>query len=331
MHRRRFVSLALAVAISLAAAGPAGADWALYAISDCSGVDTGCSAGAMPNPSLCNGGTLGTIAVCWDGLMYANGIGCGSSAWCTYKSVTALACVGGVSPGRVYDCQGPATATPTETLTATPTATPTPTATGTATATATQTGTATVTRTATATATSAVAVCAMVPRGDCTSAPKGALKLTSHSDDPTKYRLSWKWLAGTADLADLGDPTFGSTNYILCIYDDGSLAMSSSVAAGGTCGDTLCWAAKSTGHKYKNKVGNAAGLTQIKLKAGAGKASIQVKGSGANLALPPSIADTSAMTVQFVRNPSAAIECWESVLPAPAKVNDGTRFNDKIP
>jgi hypothetical protein len=83
---------------------PGDTGWVEYAIDDCSSFDTGCSAGAFPDPSQCNGGTAGTTAVCWDGVTYSNGVGCSSTAWCTYKNISTASCTGGANPGVVYTC-----------------------------------------------------------------------------------------------------------------------------------------------------------------------------------------------------------------------------------
>src|SRR5215470_7659788 len=107
----------LSALIVLALAGPstpAAAQWAQQRIGDCPGSDTACTMGATPDPSLCNATTSGTTAVCWDGVTYSNGAPCGSSAWCTYKSIDAPSCTGGASPGYLYECVGP-TPTPTDT------------------------------------------------------------------------------------------------------------------------------------------------------------------------------------------------------------------------
>ena len=191
---------------------------------------------------------------------------------------------------------------------ATSTPTMTSTATDTATATATITATATDTATPTPTATSAVAVCEPAPRNDCAGANLSLLKLSDNAD-PAKRKLMWKWSFGTASITDFGQPDNGPTNYAFCVYDDGVLKMSPAIAGGGTCSGKPCWKASATGYQFKDKLGNAAGITQMKLKEGAGTALIQVKGKGSNLNSPFPIADATAVTVQLVRNPGAAVEC----------------------
>ena len=223
---------------------------------------------------------------------------------------------------------------PTSTATATATSTPTSTSTGTATLTATPTRTATSTATSTqthtptATPTPAFASCAPAPR-NCVASSKGLLKLQNNTD-PSKRKLLWKWSLGSADIGDLGNPANGTTNYRLCIYDDGVLRLSPAIAAGGLCSGQPCWAELATSNKYKNTSANPDGITAAKMKAGSGNASILVKGKGGNLSLPLPFTNAAAVRVQLVRNPSATIECWESVLPMPA-INDGSKFSDKIP
>jgi hypothetical protein len=317
------ILLALVVA---APPAPAGAQWTFDRIGDCPGSDTACTVGATPDPSLCNAATSGTTAVCWDGVTYSNGAPCGSTAWCTYKSIDAASCTGGINPGYLYECIGP-TPTPADTPTITETPTTTPTLTPTETVTITETPTET--PIPSPTPTPYLASCAATPRSDCAAATQSLLKIADNPD-PSKRKLGWKW-AGTASLSDFGDPEFGSTNYALCVYDDGVLKMSPNIPAAGVCGDKPCWKDTATGRQYKDKDGFAGGVTKIKIKVATGAGAIRVKGKGFLLASPFPITDATAVTVQFVRNPGAAVDCWESILPAPPSKNDGSKFKDKAP
>jgi hypothetical protein len=156
------------------------------------------------------------------------------------------------------------------------------------------------------------------------------LKLTD-SGDVTKRALIWKWKLGTAALDDFGYPP-GTTNFALCIYDDGALVMSPAIGGGGICSSNKpCWKGSATGFKYSEKYGNGDGITKAKLRAGMGVASIMVKAKGSSLNLPFPITDAVAMTIQLVRNPGPGVECWGSVLPAPPALNDGTKLKDKAP
>ena len=155
--------------------------------------------------------------------------------------------------------------------------------------------------------------------------------LFAGNEEPTRQKMSWKWSAGTADVADFGDP-LDATSYPLCIYEDAVLVMSAEIAAGGTCGSKPCW--KDLGGKgfgYKNKEGNAAGVTGVTLKAGNGKASIALKGKGGSLQLPLPITDMSTVTVQLLKDVDSGSECWEAVFEAPAGKNTPLKFSDKLP
>jgi hypothetical protein len=71
--------------------------------SDCSANDRrGLTEGVVPVPSECKDTTVGLAAICWDQITYH---GAAASPVCTYKSLTPEACVGGASPGVVYQCQ----------------------------------------------------------------------------------------------------------------------------------------------------------------------------------------------------------------------------------
>jgi len=298
----------------------------------------------------CPFGCCGAGDACFEPPVFSScGYGGAACTTCNVSTSDACSASGACECGGATACTGgelcvagacaTAAPTPTDTPTSTPTETATVTATQTATSTATESPTATATYspsqtpTVTPTPTAAFASCSLTPRVGCAQPGKAALVLSDDIIKPSKRKLTWKWSAGTAAIADLGDPVGASTNYRFCLYDDGGLAIDAEITAAGTCDDKPCWKASDTGRKYKSKSGNDDGIGAVSLKAGVGKALIQVKGKGINLTSPFPITDATAVTVQFVRNPGAAVECWESVLPSPAKVNDGIKrkFKDKIP
>jgi len=176
-------------------------------------------------------------------------------------------------------------------------------------------------------------VCTPAPRGDCSIAPKGQVKFRGHAIDPSRQTMQWRWLLGSALLADFGDPVTGATSYRLCVYDDGALASEAAIGEAGICGGRPCWATKSSGLTYRNRTGNAEGINLVRFKPGSGKAQIQVKGKGSALGLPFPLTDATAVTVQMVTDPTSGSECWSSTFAAPASVNDsGTlKFQDKTP
>jgi len=101
---------------------------------------------------------------------------------------------------------------------------------------------------------------------------------------------------------------------------------------GGTCGTAACWkvAGKATapkGYKFKDKSGNAAGLTFAKLQAGnTGKAQVFVKAKGAKLAIP-ALGLTAPVTVQLMIDDGMTTECWQTIFPiSGVKVNSTTQF-----
>ncbi|MGC4123140.1 MAG: hypothetical protein QM765_52945 [Myxococcales bacterium] len=76
--------------------------WNYVGVADCTGNDTGSSAGSAPDPSRCGPATAGLSAVCWDGVQQKRGAS--STPVCTYKRVRAGDCRGGAHPGYVYRC-----------------------------------------------------------------------------------------------------------------------------------------------------------------------------------------------------------------------------------
>lgn len=111
--------------------------------------------------------------------------------------------------------------------------------------------------------------------------------------------------------------------------------MDAKLAPGGSCLGKDCWKAlNGKGFSYKNKNGNASGITAAQFKVGSGKAKISIKGKGtfAHTTLPTlPLTDATAITVQVIKNTSAGAECWGAALPPPAKRNDGVKFSDALP
>ena len=135
-----------------------------------------------------------------------------------------------------------------------------------------------------------------------------------------KHRsMSWKWQKGQATtLADFGDPVHTDA-YTLCMYEGPEGTPGTFFQA--TVPPGTGWQLTGTnGFKYTDKLGTAAGVTGISLKAGtAGKASIKVMGKGSQLQLLPSVKLTLPVTVQLRGHG----ECWGAEY-APAGVNKNT-------
>lgn len=143
----------------------------------------------------------------------------------------------------------------------------------------------------------------------------------------TKDALKWNWVKGAeTTLGELGDPTT-TDGYFLCVYDAGVRVSSISLPAGGTCAGKPCWKATSTGFGYKDKDLTPDGAQSAALKAGlAGKASMKVRGKGANLDTPDPTTFTGPITVQLQRADGAI--CFETTFSAPFKKNAGGSFAD---
>jgi hypothetical protein len=147
-----------------------------------------------------------------------------------------------------------------------------------------------------------------------------------------KDRLLWSWVNGAATVpADFGDPTT-TTSYRLCGYDETAdvprLALSTGVAAAGTCGRLPCWRASGTGFRYRDTGATVDGVRQVVLKAGAdGRSKIQVRGQGIKLALPAlPFGQDPTVTVQLR---SSAGPCWEAAYRTPARRNRVGQFKDR--
>ena len=192
----------------------------------------------------------------------------------------------------------------------------------------TPTGTPTPTSTPTPTT---FATCASTPLS-CSQASKGAVKLQG-SADISKQKLQWKWSNGSVGAGAFGNPVTGSTSYALCVYDDGALVARRAITGGGECDFVDCWTTNSKGLlKYKNKFGNADGITKVALKPDAtGKAKIQVKGKGGASPLPLPLTDGSHVTVQLVKDAASGPECWQTVFPAPPTKAGPLVFQDQAP
>jgi hypothetical protein len=165
----------------------------------------------------------------------------------------------------------------------------------------------------------------------CAVSGRALVALQGNGTDPSKQKLKWQWSKGTASMTDFGDPIGGTTDYLLCLYDDDALRASAAVSASDTCNGKSCWTGTKTGLVYKNAHGNDTGITQLVLKSGIGNAKVTMQGKGAGLTLPFPITDAVGVKVQLVKDVDSGTACWEAEFPAPATVNDPSKriFKDK--
>jgi cysteine-rich repeat protein len=172
-------------------------------------------------------------------------------------------------------------------------------------------------------------VCLSAPATGCRvpiQPGKSSVQYKNGSPD-TKDKLVWKWTKGAATTkAEFGTP-LTTTDYLLCVYDNGTLVSTASIPADQLCAGRPCWKETGKGFKYKDKDATPDGITNLTLKEGeAGKAKIILKGKGANINLP-TLPMTQPVLVQL-RN-SASSVCWEATFGAPPTKNDATQYKDK--
>jgi len=163
-----------------------------------------------------------------------------------------------------------------------------------------------------------------VPHHGCKTAQK-AVFLVKDNADNSKDKLVWKWLKGEeTTIQNLGTPT-GTTAYTLCVYAGTSVAEVATIPGGSGWQQT-----GTTGFKYKELTGSAAGIQKVILKSGAdGKAKAIVKGKGVNLPDPthPFALDVWA---QLVNNTNDICYTTQFKLPN-VKKNDNSQFKAKTP
>lgn len=163
---------------------------------------------------------------------------------------------------------------------------------------------------------------------------KSLLQIRDTADD-TKDQVKWKWKGAATTVGEFLDPVGSAAGrHGLCVYDASTSPQplgEAEVAAQGTCGTASCWKATgATGFKYKNKAGNADGVTDEKLKAGsAGAARVQAKLKGTNVDTPaPPL--TLPVTVQLVIDDGVTHTCWQTVYTV-STANEPGRFTAKGP
>jgi hypothetical protein len=176
--------------------------------------------------------------------------------------------------------------------------------------------------------------CVVGPKGGCkhSTVPAKNKLLLKDSPGDTTDRVAWTWGGGEeTDSVEFGDPRT-TEDYTLCIFDDvlatSRLVIDATAPAASTCPfgptGTPCWSARGTpagnrGFVYKNRgLLTPDGLKQLTLSPGVdGKAKIEAKGQGANLALPSPMNLTLPLTVQLQTENGT---CWEAAYTS-ARIN----------
>ena len=170
---------------------------------------------------------------------------------------------------------------------------------------------------------------------------KAPLKLKdSAKKGPVADTFTWKWDKGAStELVAFGDPTT-TDGLALCLFDRSqatpSLLFRAAVAPGGNCGTATkpkaCWVGNGKNFKFKNKAGNAEGVTSVVLTPGAGgEAKVQLKAKGVGLTNHPFGMPSPPLPLPFtVQLQSDNGQCWEATYSAAGvKKNVGETFNGK--
>jgi len=176
--------------------------------------------------------------------------------------------------------------------------------------------------------------CPSAPRETCRVAP--AARLTILEKRAGREKLSLRMSRFEAEPADFGDPVDGSTRLGVCLYDSADSLVAELLVdrAGNLCGrkQRECWAQASEHTlRYRDPDAAAAGITQVRLRAGAaprGKLRVRASNRAARgmTALPAGIA--AALAGHTVASAQVAAHDGGCVHAALSDVtrDDGTRW-----
>jgi hypothetical protein len=116
-------------------------------------------------------------------------------------------------------------------------------------------------------------------------------------------------------VASNSAPTGPDCYSTICVFQQAgsgyTLLFDASIPAQGTCGTLPCWKNTVSGRKFSDKSMVHDGISRVLLSAGeAGKSKAQVKGKGANLALPDLAVMGNRVVAELRRQDDAA--CWSA-------------------
>lgn len=178
--------------------------------------------------------------------------------------------------------------------------------------------------------------------GGCTPWPgqflcnQGASSLSvkdTLNDD--RDRLEWRWEGPGFNPGSIDNPAL-ATDYTLCVYAAGSVAMRATVEHAGTCGSSPCWRETRSGFAYRQGATNGDGIAGLKVaEAADGTQRFVLHGKRVNLPLPG-----AAGPGQYFQGPVSAVlvksnapqdyECWEATYTTVGR-NDATFFEATDP
>jgi hypothetical protein len=155
-----------------------------------------------------------------------------------------------------------------------------------------------------------VSPCAPQPLAGCQAPERSSLTLARRGG--TNDRMMWRWAGSDANApSTFGDPMTATTSS-LCIYD--TQAGVPQLTAQFTVGPGGNWIQRASGFAYRNRDGNADGVTSVRLTGSAsGRARLALRGRGA-LSLPAPAGGGGMMsqdpevTAQLVNDSGG---CWE--------------------
>lgn len=134
---------------------------------------------------------------------------------------------------------------------------------------------------------------------------RSQLVLRNVADD-NRDLLKWNWARSTIPAADLGDPA-GSTNYEVCLFDEQAdaprLAFHTMLPAGAG------WTRSPAAITFRDGSGANDGVSLLKLRAGAGNASIRLRAHGTTFPTPSLPLTQDPRVLIQVGNGAA---CWEA-------------------
>jgi hypothetical protein len=166
------------------------------------------------------------------------------------------------------------------------------------------------------------------PSTSCATASRALFKYKDNGTN-TKDTIKFLWRGGPSLIADMGDPTT-TTDYELCVYENGALRLALGVP-GGAGWSTVGPTTSPKGFKYKDTFAGSDGIKLIKTKASSlDKAKVKLTGKGDNL---PDLPGPNALPFDFpVQAQVYASDgmCWDATFVAgEEKKNDGGAFIGK--
>jgi hypothetical protein len=166
--------------------------------------------------------------------------------------------------------------------------------------------------------------CQLGPRTGCRASVQTLASkiLIKRGSTEAADQVSWRWIKGSATAPDdFGNPV-ATTNYDLCVFDQGgaNLVLHTTAPAAAICAGAPCWKALASGWKYRDSDRSSDGVQKILMRAGsAGAAKAQSRARGVNM--PPFALPVAPPVIAQLQASDGA--CWETT-----HTGDGISRND---